>query len=154
MPLNWIRQRSDIFILMHVKVISRLIFFTHLGNAFHTNCFGFWEAESPQSRSDFSGAVSPSRTWATWQEWEMRKGMCMCVFEGCFKLWKWDNEALHWFLGAVPTVLSYFFIHFLKSQDKRVLCYTDCAMLKLPLDEVERTPTNFNGALEKAHCAN
>lgn len=57
-----------------------------------------------------------------------------------------DNEALCWFLGAIPAVLSSFLIHFLKSQDKRVLCYTDCAMLKFPLDEVGKNPTNFNGS--------
>lgn len=57
-----------------------------------------------------------------------------------------DNKALCWFLGAIPAVLSSFFTHFLKSQDKRVLCYTNCAMLKFPLDEVEEKPPNFNGS--------
>lgn len=76
--------------------------------------------------------------------------MCMCVFEECFKLEMRDNEALCWFLGAIPAVLSSFFIHFLKSQDKRVLCYTNCAMLKFPLDEVEKTPQILMVALEKS----
>lgn len=76
--------------------------------------------------------------------------MCMCVFEECFKLEMKDNEALCWFLGAIPAVLSSFFIHFLKSQDKRVLCYTNCAMLKFPLDEVEKTPQILMVALEKS----
>lgn len=76
--------------------------------------------------------------------------MCMCVFEECFKLEMKDNEALCWFLGAIPAVLSSFFIYFLKSQDKRVLCYTNCAMLKFPLDEVEKTPQILMVALEKS----
>lgn len=74
----------------------------------------------------------------------------MCVFEECFKLEMKDNEALCWFLGAIPAVLSSFFIHFLKSQDKRVLCYTNCAMLKFPLDEVEKSPQILMVALEKS----
>lgn len=54
-----------------------------------------------------------------------------------------DNEALCWFLGAIPAVLSSYI--FSKARI-REFCATLAAILKFPLDEVGKKPTNFNGS--------